>query len=112
MRGQTEEELCTIHQPHICPAHFYRTKPPWPHSSCYWPKYFKLKLVTAIAQAYLFFIDASDTYSCIYKAPVSPALNESSVVQHIKYNSVIKLHNGIIFNYLIGTAMHMFPVRY
>ena len=31
---------------------------------------------------------------------MSPALNESSVVHRLKYNSVIKLHNGIIFNYL------------
>ena len=40
---------------------------------------------------------------------MSPALNESSVVQRFKYNSVIKLQNGIIFNYL---GLPYVPVRY
>ena len=44
------------------------------------------------------------SYSCIYKACMSPAINKSSAIRHFKHSDAIKIHDGIIFYSYMGLS--------
>ena len=46
------------------------------------------------------------SYSCIYEARMSPALNGSSVIWHFERSDAIEIRKVIIFNFYTGLS-HM-----
>ena len=47
--------------------------------------------------------------SCMYEAPMSPATNRSSAIQHYKHSNANEMHNRITFNFYTGLShIHLF----
>ena len=47
-------------------------------------------------------------YSCIYETCMSPTLNGSSAIQHLKHSNVIELRDRIIFDFYTGLPQMCF----